>query len=681
MEEEEAGQEKAGMFVRHFPMRTKMALCGVAYFSCLVGFLLVSLPIAVNSMSQPTEASSQGVIWDRILKNEGNEGRAWVIGLQDEDYMVAASVDRENQPSKLIVWGIDKDGNQLWRKTFKTACQYISLVVGLGREELLVVGHTNPGRNVKDEVYLAKIDAREGGGIVWERIHGGNESWSINSAAQSADGGTLLGGCAQSLEQTRQTYAINGTTYGHTGYEQDMLVFKIEANGEMVWERVWNHGWDDRVEHLQSSGDGGYLVWGPGRPKEGILVAKMDDSGNLISQKNTKLEFEVSSAPTCQTRDGGFVLAYFHYSLLPGHSISVVKLDKNGDLQWQRRYPIGERHLSPRCVVEAPEGGIVVFCEEYGHEEYRPSLMYMLKVEEDGEAKKKELKIELDLDSVTPIRPIRPEGQGYILAGTPITWMVKLPLTRLYDTDTRLVRVDVDWGREEVFAPAKEVDPIWARFPVHGEEPTAIDRERGYCLIQQDIKCTVYYTADFVRIDHSLAVEILNKSLESIQVRVPYGANQIRTVEEIQPSATLAYYKSAQLDAKIEREGDETVISISLLPEMVEKGKAMISVLYRVFDLPGGEGVLVFDEAYREGNARWQKGTLVRYSPGSFDQGTWILNFEMIPNSEEIIPAYWEPVQGAEALIEHDNWHGLRWQFVGEMPREPVFKALFRYPA
>ena len=631
-------------------------------------------------------AADSGLVWDKILKSRGKESEVWLNPLPSGDYLVSSSVYSREKPSQLIIWRVDNQGNILWEKSPEINCPYIRVVIGLDNEDLLVIGpSTHPGSDEKNGLYLARIKAGEEGDLVWQRSYFGEKSWIIRTGVQTDDGGFLLAGYNKDLEKTRGSYTINTTTSSTTHiydtYLHDILVLRIDKDGELIWEKTWDQGWEESIKHIQSSEDGGYILWGPGRPEEGIIVTKIDDLGQILWQKNIQLEHEIHSAPTCNTGDGGFIIAHSHPNKLPsGYSISAVKIDGKGDLVWEKRYPVGERYLTPRGIIESSEGGIVVFCEEYDSESQIPHTVYMLSIDENGGAKKKELETKLFLRDVMPITS---GVDGYILAGTGITWRVNLPLTKWYhwyDIDTRLLRVDVDWAEEEVFVPVREVDPVWSRFPIHGREPTEIDLERGYRLISQDITCTVYYTADFARINYAITVEILNQSLNSIQIKVPYGDNEIWRTEEIQPRATLAYYQSAELDVEVEQDRDETNITIFLLPEMVEKGKAIIHFLYRIFDLPGDEGVLAFNEAYRKGNTRWEQGVLVNYSPGLMDQGTWILNFTMKPNSDEIIPTYWDPQEAIQITYDHTNFQRLFWEYVGEIPQTPVFKAIYRYP-
>lgn len=671
--------------VRSSPGGTKL-LTTLFSFLC-ASFLVLALvdtawpDTILPNGSLSRDAVNSGLAWDRVLKSGGNEMQVWLNPLPEGDFIVSSVAYHRDRPPRLRVRRIDSRGQILWEKLPEIECTSISEIVGHENGELLVIGSIHSEDGEKRSSYIGLIQAGKEGGLAWQRSYSGDRDWVIRTGIRVDDAGYILVGSSIDPEETSREYEIStgsGTvTYGYSGNERDVLLLRVDGNGDLIWERTWDYLWDDRVSHIQPSRNG-YLLLMEGRPQE-IHTAEIDDSGEILWQKDIALGYDLGIFSTGMSNDGGLIIGYHHESELPGNSISLLKIDGKGDLAWARRFPIGERYLRPTCVLESDDGDITVFSQEYESGAHETRLIHMLNTDiESNVTREKNLETSLTLGDTEPIASADSE---YLLAGTQITWKVDLPFRYdWYNFDARLMKIRFDWENEDEFVPAKETDPVWDRFPTHGEEPTERDLERGYRFVSQHLTCTVYYTADFARINQGVTLEILNRSVDRIEITVPYGDDEIWRTEEITPSATLGYSRSAQLEEEVTQNSDETNISILLLPEMVDKGKAIIHFLYRVFDLPGEEGIYGFDEVNREGNERWKEGVLVDFSPGRFDKGTWTLNVTIVPNSDRVEPTFWEPEGAIPTTHEGIGSQGLLWRYTGRIPEEPAFRALFRYP-
>jgi len=213
--------------------------------------------------------------------------------------------------------------------------------------------------------------------------------------------------------------------------------------------------------------------------------------------------------------------------------------------------------------------------------------------------------------------------------------------------------------------------------------------ERGYGFVNQTITCWVYYTADFVRIDHVVEAEILNQSIETMTITIPYGERELCGPEKVLASFPGDGSTGDLVGLQVNQSDNETLVSIPVTPEMKEAPLVKFKLIYRIFDLPGRSGVQGFDEAYRGGNQRWEVGDTISYSPGCFDEGTWKLIVELIPNSEEIVPTQWEPEEATEMVYVHGTkttngyrtevLRGVGWAYLAQVPEAPRFNATFQY--
>jgi hypothetical protein len=169
-------------------------------------------------------------------------------------------------------------------------------------------------------------------------------------------------------------YPLSTCQYAH-GCGQGVLVFKLDANGDLEWQRGFNSfdssGAPTASEHaltLTQSSDGGYLVagnWGntvaEGSCCRGALLLKLDANGNSQWQKAHSGGVHCFSygKTTCsavgatvysvnRTSDGGYLLGgagqltlAYGLPLVPW----LAKTDADGNLVWQyfyyQSYPSG----------------------------------------------------------------------------------------------------------------------------------------------------------------------------------------------------------------------------------------------------------------------------------------------------------------------------------------------------
>jgi len=207
---------------------------------------------------------------------------------------------------------------------------------------------------------ILKLDSQ--GNVQWRRLlgqAGGPTSAYLNALQQTTDGGYVA---------TGEFSAPDSCQYGH-GCGQGVLVVKLDANGNLDWQRGFNSidssGAPTASEHalsITTSSDGGYVVagnWGnsigPGSCCIGALLLKLDANGNSQWQKaysggvhcffngfNTTCHAIGALAYSVhQTSDGGYVMAGLTNLKEPDSAPQVpwlAKTDTNGNLLWQHAY-------------------------------------------------------------------------------------------------------------------------------------------------------------------------------------------------------------------------------------------------------------------------------------------------------------------------------------------------------
>ena len=197
---------------------------------------------------------------------------------------------------------------------------------------------------------ILKLDSQ--GSVQWQRELGPSASTQgfLNAVQQTSDGGYVA---------TGEFYA---PTTGST--PESVLVVKLDAAGNLQWQRGFNNlsgtGAATSTEHANSiltTPDGGYLVAGdwssstsPGEYCQGALLLKLDGNGNIQWQKAYSGGVQCSSdgyGESC--RDIGAVIYSVHQTpdggyILAGDGVLesivpwIAKVDSSGNLLWQHFY-------------------------------------------------------------------------------------------------------------------------------------------------------------------------------------------------------------------------------------------------------------------------------------------------------------------------------------------------------
>ena len=192
---------------------------------------------------------------------------------------------------------------------------------------------------------LWTIGVRAQNRIEWETNYGGTSQDQANAVRQTSDGGFVAAGKSTSSD---------GDLSGNNGGE-DIWIIKTDADGALQWQHNYGGSDDDRAEDIIQTLDGGYVVAGYSRSSDGdvggnngswdMWILKLDAAGDLEWERNYGGSNNDLAYSIRQTLDSGFVIA--------GSSMSnngdvganfgnadywVVKTDAAGNIQWEENY-------------------------------------------------------------------------------------------------------------------------------------------------------------------------------------------------------------------------------------------------------------------------------------------------------------------------------------------------------
>jgi len=296
--------------------------------------------------------------WERILGNDFGAEASAVIPTSD-GFVMAGTIGSALGKDAWLV-GLDEHGTQQWEQTHGgAASDWAASVWSSGSRGYIVAGATQSQGAGGSDALIFKTDLD--GVLDWEKTFGGLHDDSAESIQQTEDGG----------------YIVAGTTSSQGAGNSDIWVFKLNALGSLVWERtLGGAGWE-RASSIEEAGDGGYVV--TGEDDQGhVLAFKLDGAGAPVWQRQLG-DGNAAVGGNLLREDEGF--------LVPGTINGMawlVRLDAQGELEWERRLGDYRWHEEPDNDGHWDEGGTVVMYDPWdniiltgtsrGHE-YRASVL------------------------------------------------------------------------------------------------------------------------------------------------------------------------------------------------------------------------------------------------------------------------------------------------------------------
>lgn len=220
------------------------------------------------------------------------------------------------------------------------------------------------GNHGGQDFWVVKMD--NGGNMQWQKCLGGSE-WDFGSElVVSTDGGYVITGA---------TASEDGDVIENKGGD-DFWVVKLDAEGNIIWQKTFGGTDHDYPNAIQQTMDGGYIVAGSTGSNDGDVsgnhgdldfwVVKLDDSGNMEWQQCYGGSYDEEAYTVRQTTDGGYVVAGYSDSddsdvtgNNGGSDVWLVKLDTAGNMVWQKNMG-GLFADVANFILQSSDGGFVV---------------------------------------------------------------------------------------------------------------------------------------------------------------------------------------------------------------------------------------------------------------------------------------------------------------------------------
>ncbi len=169
-------------------------------------------------------------------------------------------------------------------------------------------------------------------------------------------------------------YIVSGESHDSTSSYADILVFKLDSLGDTVWLKAYGDEFHEYGNCIIEASDSSYVIAGTKEDfSSGVevdaLIFKINSSGDTLWTKTFGGDGQDVLKQVIETPDGGYMAAGYSNSWsLPWSNIYLVKLDKNGVIEWekilgdfydQRAFSIANTKDSGAIITGSTEGSAI----------------------------------------------------------------------------------------------------------------------------------------------------------------------------------------------------------------------------------------------------------------------------------------------------------------------------------
>lgn len=230
--------------------------------------------------------------WTKTLGGAYDDFAQSIAATADGGFVVAGESLSVSTNKDVLVVKFNSNGNVEWQKSYGGSSEDAGYAVSVSSTGAIFVAGTTRSSNSGDvgtgygiEDYLI-LKLKANGDKEWAKVFGGSNYDRANAIASTPDGGAIING---------NTYSNQSGTVGTMHGKSDMWVIKVNANGEIEWNRLMGGtDFEDGTAVAVAPG-GGYLIAGTSSSMDGdvgvtqgnddLWLLKLNTSGKTLWSK------------------------------------------------------------------------------------------------------------------------------------------------------------------------------------------------------------------------------------------------------------------------------------------------------------------------------------------------------------------------------------------------------------
>lgn len=333
-------------------------------------------------------SNAQEILWEKSYGGTHSEYLFDAIPTADYGFILAGSSLSGKSGNKAMasagnfdywIWKMDEKGDLDWQHSFGgSGTDHLNSIRSTSDGGYILAGTSNSPKDgdKKEESYgqedfwIIKLNAE--GAEQWQKTLGGKGRDEVKAVRPTADGGYVVGGSSASRPDEVKTAPHYGSL--------DYWVVKLDAGGNVEWQQTYGGRFADRLESIEPTRDGGYIVGGwSNSPRSGnkehegygagdFWILKLDRQGTIEWQHTLGGEDDDHLSVVIEAREGGFYVGGSSRSGNSGNKDAstgkgsdfwVLRLSEGGEIVWQETYDFGENDRLA-TMLENSDGSLLI---------------------------------------------------------------------------------------------------------------------------------------------------------------------------------------------------------------------------------------------------------------------------------------------------------------------------------
>jgi hypothetical protein len=277
------------------------------------------------------------IVWSKTYGDVRWNSLGRILKIRDGYAVLGSTVLEENEEGNVptpTVMKIDENGDQIWYKTFELGTE-----ASLSGFSITASGDIICSGTGNDQAVLILLN--EAGEEIWRKSYGAENADFDNDVTQTSDGGFIATG--------RKGLPRIGTQEDWDA--QDAWIFKVDANGNEVWSKLYGGSLNESSFYVAATNDGGAVIAATTestdiegyKGQQDLLFLKVDADGNLQSQKPLGSSGREQPNSIKVLDDGNVLLCSFFEradgdvaEVFGSGDVWLVKMNTGGDILWQK---------------------------------------------------------------------------------------------------------------------------------------------------------------------------------------------------------------------------------------------------------------------------------------------------------------------------------------------------------